>query len=212
MSHGLQRVECHHEKRVSSSALIKNSPVKPATCQAEQTKKPGNNDLLDGIEQNLRFISSAAIAIDIAYLKSQDTLKDSDDNHVGFATYALDKLQLLYKKANGDDKSKFHGLYQGAFVVQMFGTHFTAINGARKVHGLEKPGEHLNPAGGSSTVVHCINSEKLLRREVPNCHHFCQGIFQEELLFNQDECAWLVDISESESGSKDHDDSDVEVE
>ncbi|KAG1860199.1 hypothetical protein DFJ58DRAFT_840080 [Suillus subalutaceus] len=199
------------KKRVSSLALAKDSPGKPPACQAECTKKPGNNDLPDGVEQRLwrcvfistymqyvatlanpwevppklacqklqviwdtifpnipytvtehkhhtvqhvadsyrSFIGSAAIAIAIAYLESQDTLKHSDDNCVKFTTYALDKLRFLYKKANGDDKSKFHGLYQGAFVVQMFGAHFTAIDSTHKIHGLlDKLGETLNPAGG----------------------------------------------------------------
>ncbi|KAG1732106.1 hypothetical protein EDB19DRAFT_1831434 [Suillus lakei] len=65
--------------------------------------------------------------------RHQDTLKDLDNNHIKSTTYALDKLWFLYKKAIGDDKSKFHSLYQGAFVVQIFGAHFTAINSARKV-------------------------------------------------------------------------------
>ncbi|KAG1856829.1 hypothetical protein C8R48DRAFT_674801 [Suillus tomentosus] len=202
-----------HSNISRKRALIKDSPGKPPARQAERTKKPGNNDLPDGVEQKLwrrvfvstymqyiatlanpwevppklacqklqviwdaifpnisytvtststvylitvqrvadsyrSFIGSAAIAIIIAYLESQETLKHSDDNRVEFATYALDKLHFLYKKANGDDKSKFRGLYQGAFVVQMFGAHFTAINGTRKIHGLEKPGDNLNPVGG----------------------------------------------------------------
>ncbi|KAG2110497.1 hypothetical protein DEU56DRAFT_920176 [Suillus clintonianus] len=214
------------KKRVSSSALVKDSPGKPPARQAERTKKPGNNDLPDGVEQKLwrrvfvstymqyvatlanpwevppklacqklqviwdaifpnisctvtststvylitvqrvadsyrSFIGSAAIAIVIAYLESQDTLKHSDDNRVEFATYALDKLRFLYKKANGDDKSKFRGLYQGAFVVQTFGAHFTAINGARKIHGLlDKPEEDLNPAGG--LALSCAAVERAL--------------------------------------------------
>ncbi|KAG1731104.1 uncharacterized protein EDB91DRAFT_1252355 [Suillus paluster] len=43
---------------------------------------------------------------------------------------------------------KFHNLYQGAFMVQTFCANFTAINGAHKVHELDKPGDSLNPAGG----------------------------------------------------------------
>ncbi|KAG0705983.1 hypothetical protein DFH29DRAFT_1028190 [Suillus ampliporus] len=214
------------KKQVSSSALVKDSPGKPPAHQAEHTKKPGNNDLPDGVEPRLwccvfvstymqyvatlanpwevppklacqklqviwdtifpnisctvtststvylitvqhvadscrSFIGSAAIAIVITYLKSQDTLKHSDDNCVEFTTYALDKLRFLYKKANGDDKSKFCGLYQGAFMVQMFGTHFTAINGTRKIHGLlDKPGENLNPAGG--LALSCAVVERAL--------------------------------------------------
>ena len=45
-----------------------------------------------------------AVAIIIAFFESQDELKDSNENHIEFATYALDKLRLLYRKADGDDK------------------------------------------------------------------------------------------------------------
>ncbi|KAG1723303.1 uncharacterized protein EDB91DRAFT_1087848 [Suillus paluster] len=41
------------KKRVSSSALIKDSPGKPPAHQAKHTKKPGNNDLPDGVEHRL---------------------------------------------------------------------------------------------------------------------------------------------------------------
>ncbi|KAG2123979.1 uncharacterized protein EDB93DRAFT_1258973 [Suillus bovinus] len=206
------------KKQVSSLALVKDLPGKPPARQAKCMKKPGNNDLPDGVEQNLwchvfvstymqyvatlanpwevpsklacqkfqviwdtiflnisctvtststvylitvqrvadsyrSFISSAAIAIVITYLESQDTLKHSNDNLVEFTTYALDKLHFLYKKANGDDKSKFCGLYQGVFMVQMFG--------ACKIHGLlDKPGEDLNPAGG--LALSCAAVERAL--------------------------------------------------
>jgi hypothetical protein len=43
---------------------------------------------------------------------------------------------------------KFRGLYQGAFVVQTFGAHFTATRGAQKIPGVDKPGVLANPAGG----------------------------------------------------------------
>ncbi|KAG1871595.1 hypothetical protein F4604DRAFT_1681411 [Suillus subluteus] len=84
------------------------------------------------------MIGLAAIAIVIAYLESQDSLRDSDDNHAEFVEYALSNLRFLYKKANGDDKSKFRGLYQGAFVVQTFSAHFTATRGAQKIPGVER--------------------------------------------------------------------------
>ncbi|KAG2048438.1 hypothetical protein BDR06DRAFT_1072554 [Suillus hirtellus] len=170
---------------------------------------------------------SAAIAIIIAYLESQETLKHSDDNHVEFATYALDKLHFLYKKANSDDKSKFRGLYQGAFMVQMFGTHFTAINGARKIHGLEKLGDNLNPVGGlalscAATLNHStgkVSNHQMGFNDVTwgssTCSYefskksHCSGnnravndaVDDEDL----DERAQLVDILESESGSEDSD-------
>jgi len=34
---------------------------------------------------------------------------------------------------------KFRGLYQGAFVLQTFAAHFTAIDGARKILGIDDP-------------------------------------------------------------------------
>ncbi|KAG2110398.1 uncharacterized protein F5147DRAFT_652007 [Suillus discolor] len=203
------------------------------------------------------FIGSAAIAIIIAYLESQETLKHSDDNRVEFATYTLDKLRFLYKKANSDNKSKFRRLYQGAFVVQTFGAHFTAINGARKIHGLEKPGENLNPVGG--LALSCAAVERALTliatrtitiemvltakgKSIPlpkTLNHSTGKVSNRQTGFNDvtwgsstrsyefskkshrsgndravddavddedlDECAQLMDISESESGSEDSD-------
>ncbi|KAG1812060.1 uncharacterized protein BJ212DRAFT_1301602 [Suillus subaureus] len=102
-------------------------------------------------------ISLAAIAIVIAYLESQDLLRDSDDNCAEFVEYALSSLQFLYK-ANGDDKSKFQGLYQGAFVVQTFSVHFTATCGAQKIPGVDKPGVLANPAGG--LALSCATAAK----------------------------------------------------
>jgi hypothetical protein len=46
----------------------------------------------------------AGIAILTAYFESQDELKDSNENRIEFAKYALDKLRFLYHKADGDDK------------------------------------------------------------------------------------------------------------
>ncbi|KAG2139788.1 hypothetical protein DEU56DRAFT_912055 [Suillus clintonianus] len=93
-------------------------------------------------------IGSAAIVIVIAYLKSQDSLRDSNDNRAEFAEYALSNLWFLYKKANGNDKSKLWGLYQGVFIVQTFGAHFTTTRGTRKIPGVDKPGVLANPAEG----------------------------------------------------------------
>ncbi|KAG2335812.1 hypothetical protein BDR05DRAFT_953807 [Suillus weaverae] len=213
------------KKRVMSSALVKDSPVKPIACQTERAKKPSNDDLPEGINPKIWrrvFIStyiqyvatlanpwevptklacekmqviwdvifphightvtslssvyyiavqrvadsyrsnigSAAIAIVIVYFESQDSLRDSDDNRAEFAVFALSNLQFLYKKANGDDKSKFRGLYQGAFVVQTFGAHFTTTCGAQKIPGVDKPGVLANPAGG--LALSCAAVERAL--------------------------------------------------
>ncbi|KAG1844763.1 hypothetical protein C8R48DRAFT_678368 [Suillus tomentosus] len=213
------------KKRVTSSALVKDSPVKPIARQTERAKKPSNDDLPEGIDPKIWrrvFIStyiqyvatlanpwevpaklacekmqviwdaifphightvtslssvyyiavqrvadsyrsnigSAAIAIVIAYFESQDSLRDSDDNCAEFAVFALSNLRFLYKKANGDDKSKFRGLYQGAFVVQTFGAHFTATRGAQKIPGVDKPGVLANPAGG--LALSCAAVERAL--------------------------------------------------
>ncbi|KAG1908782.1 uncharacterized protein F5891DRAFT_937477, partial [Suillus fuscotomentosus] len=75
-------------------------------------------------------------------------------------TYALSNLRFLYKKANSDDKSKFQGLYQGAFVVQTFGAHFTATCGAQKIPGVDKPSVLANPAGG--LALSCAAVERAL--------------------------------------------------
>jgi hypothetical protein len=47
---------------------------------------------------------SSGIAITVAYCKSQEDLKDSDENRVEFAKYALDKLRFCYQRADGDHK------------------------------------------------------------------------------------------------------------
>ena len=48
-------------------------------------------------------IGLAGNAILMAYFESQDELKDSNENRIEFAKYALDKHQFLYHKADGDD-------------------------------------------------------------------------------------------------------------
>ncbi|KAG2337302.1 hypothetical protein BDR05DRAFT_895479, partial [Suillus weaverae] len=116
-----------------------------------------NTQVADSYHSN---IGSTAVAIVIAYFESQDSLRDSDDNRAEFAVFALSNLRFLYKKANGDDKSKFRGLYQGTFVVQTFGAHFTMTRGAQKIPGVDKPGVLANPAGG--LALSCAAVERAL--------------------------------------------------
>ncbi|KAG2114136.1 hypothetical protein DEU56DRAFT_761879 [Suillus clintonianus] len=275
------------KKRVSSSL-----------SQAECTKKPGNNDLPDGVEQKLwrrvfvstymqyvatlanpwevppklacqklqviwdaifpnisctvtststmylitvqrvadsyrSFIGSAAIAIVIAYLESQDTLKHSDDNRVEFATYTLDKLRFLYKKANGDDKYVERAL---TLITTRTITIEMVLAAKGKSIPLPKTLNHStgkvsnrqtgfnDVTWGSSTRSYVKSIVKSLREEKfqaiitsakefsKKSHHSGNDRAVDDAVDDEDfdERAQLVDISESESGSEDSDGSDVE--
>ncbi|KAG1793244.1 uncharacterized protein HD556DRAFT_1238063, partial [Suillus plorans] len=157
--------------------------------QTERAKKPSNDDLPEGINPKIwrrvfistyiQYVATLAnpweVPTKLACEKMQviwDAIfphighrvtslsQDSDNNRAEFAEYALSNLRFLYKKANGDDKSKFRGLYQGAFVVQTFGAHFTVTCGAQKIPGVDKPGVRANPAGG--LALSCAAVERAL--------------------------------------------------
>ena len=51
---------------------------------------------------------------------------------------------------------QFQGLYQGAFIIQTFGAHFSAIHGARKVPGVDGPGLAANPRGGLALSIAAV--------------------------------------------------------
>ncbi|KAG1824696.1 uncharacterized protein BJ212DRAFT_1475989 [Suillus subaureus] len=165
-------------------------------------------------------IGLAAITIVIVYLESQDSLRDSDNNHAEFTEYALSNLQFLYKKVNGDDKSKFWGLYQGAFVVQTFSAHFTMTHGAQKIPGVDKPGVLANPAGGlalscAMAIMKNLHEDKFkvivasamefLKKKSPG-DDVNDAAVEDDL--DLDECAQLVDISNAESEGDDSSDMD----
>ena len=48
------------------------------------------------------MIGSASVTIVLAYLESEDDLRDSDDARVEFAKYALDHLRFMFKKTKGE--------------------------------------------------------------------------------------------------------------
>ena len=54
---------------------------------------------------------------------------------------------------------KFRGLYQGAFVLQTFAAHFTAIDGAHKILGIDDPeaglAKPIGALGLAAAAVHC---------------------------------------------------------
>ncbi|KAG1721176.1 uncharacterized protein EDB91DRAFT_1064536, partial [Suillus paluster] len=156
--------------------------------QTERAKKPSNDDLPEGIDQKIwrrvfistyiQYVATLAnpweVPTKLACEKMQviwDAVFPNITHTVSslssvyyivteFAEYALSNLRFLYKKVNGDDKSKFWGLYQGAFIVQTFGAHFTATRGARKIPGVDKPGVLANPAGG--LALSCAAVERAL--------------------------------------------------
>ncbi|KAH9985078.1 hypothetical protein BJV74DRAFT_931492, partial [Russula compacta] len=45
----------------------------------------------------------------------------------------------LYLHADGDDKSKFTGLFHGHFIIETFATHFTAIDSSKMLKGDQEP-------------------------------------------------------------------------
>jgi len=49
-------------------------------------------------------MGSTGIAVLLAFMDSQDELRDSDENHVIFAKYYLENLRFLYKDADNGDK------------------------------------------------------------------------------------------------------------
>jgi hypothetical protein len=118
-------------------------------------------------------IGSTALSVLIAFFESHENLKDSDDNRAEFAEYALDKLRFCYKKANGDDEEvgvfvfvlcscqryllqDFRGLYQGSFIVQTFGEHFSAIDGSQKVFGVHDP--KARPCGALALSIAAVGN------------------------------------------------------
>ncbi|KAG2116988.1 uncharacterized protein F5147DRAFT_567354, partial [Suillus discolor] len=162
----------------------KDSPIKPIACQTERAKKPSNDDLPEGINPKIwcrvfistyiQYVATLAnpweVPAKLACEKMQ-VIWDAIFSHIShtvtslssvyyIVTFTLSNLRFLYKKANGDDKSKFRGLYQGAFVVQTFGAHFTATRGAQKIPGVDKPGVLANPAGG--LALSCAAVERAL--------------------------------------------------
>jgi hypothetical protein len=49
-------------------------------------------------------IGYAGITIPLAFFNDQPTLHDSDEEHIGFATYYLENLRFLYRDLERDDK------------------------------------------------------------------------------------------------------------
>ncbi|OJA15089.1 hypothetical protein AZE42_13664, partial [Rhizopogon vesiculosus] len=43
---------------------------------------------------------------------------------------------FIYRKADGNDRKKFRGLFRGPLVVQVFAAHFNMIHGSKWIHGL----------------------------------------------------------------------------
>jgi hypothetical protein len=50
----------------------------------------------------------------------------------------------------------FRGLYQGTFIVQTFGEHFSAIDGAQKIPGVYDPNAKPRGALALSIAAVCV--------------------------------------------------------
>jgi len=58
---------------------------------------------------------------------------------------------------------EFQGLYQGGLIIQTFGAHFSAIQGAREILGVHGPDlEVANPRGGLTLSIVSVRSSFIL--------------------------------------------------
>ena len=96
-------------------------------------------------------IGSSGIAVILAFCDSQEELENSDEERVKFANFWLEGLRFLYRDTNDEDKKvrhtdhpcsivhvsnnfqKWQGLFHGPFILRVFTTHLSAINGFMQV-------------------------------------------------------------------------------
>jgi hypothetical protein len=100
-------------------------------------------------------IGSAGITVLLAFCDTQDSLQDSDEEHVEFAKYYLEDLRFSYQVSKHDDKKvcdpecslficliityyfqKWKGLFCSPFVLQTFAAHLTAIEASMRIPDL----------------------------------------------------------------------------
>ncbi|KAG2112307.1 uncharacterized protein F5147DRAFT_572537, partial [Suillus discolor] len=151
--------------------------------QTEQAKKPSNDDLPEGIDPKIwhrvfistyiQYVATLAnpweVPAKLACEKMQ-VIWDAIFPHIGHTVTSLSSVYYIAVQRVADSYRsnigsaaiaiKFRGLYQGAFVVQTFGAHFTATRGAQKIPGVDKPGVLANPAGG--LALSCAAVERAL--------------------------------------------------
>jgi len=103
-------------------------------------------------------IGSAAVTTVLGFCDSEDELVDSDENRVEFAKYHLENLRFLYRKADGDDNKKWKGTFRGAFVLQTFAVHLSAIDGSACVPNLhDEPSPNaVGALGVAAASVECV--------------------------------------------------------
>lgn len=87
------------------------------------------------------LIGACSLVDIIAYCKSQRM--DTDEAHQEYAVHQLEHLHYLYNAANTGNKKELRGLYQGQFVLQALGAHFTAMDGAQIIQGVDDPDPKL---------------------------------------------------------------------
>ncbi|KIM86487.1 hypothetical protein PILCRDRAFT_4965 [Piloderma croceum F 1598] len=98
-------------------------------------------------------VGSTGIAVPLAYCNSHPDLKDSDDNRQEFAAHYLKHLCFLYKRSDGNDPKKYKGAFCGPFVLQTFAASLTALQGARKIDGLDDPDESVARSYGGLALA-----------------------------------------------------------
>jgi hypothetical protein len=88
------------------------------------------------------------------FCDTQESLQNSDEEHIEFAKYYLEDLCFLYQVSKHDNKNvsnpkhslficliintsqKWKGLFHSPFVLQTFAAHLTAIKGSMRVPNL----------------------------------------------------------------------------
>ncbi|KAG2116937.1 hypothetical protein DEU56DRAFT_748183, partial [Suillus clintonianus] len=140
-------------------------------------KKPSNEDLPEGINPKIwrrvfistyiQYVATLANPWEVPTKLACEKMQVIWDAVFPDITHTVSSLSSVYYIVSalnfingGTNLDKFRRLYQGAFIVQTFGAHFTATRGARKIPGVDKPGVPANPAGG--LTLSCAAVERAL--------------------------------------------------
>ncbi|KAH9980522.1 hypothetical protein BJV74DRAFT_953109 [Russula compacta] len=88
----------------------------------------------------LAVINNFFVSLDVK-TKTEEGIAEkwTNDERARLAKHLLTDLRFLYLHADGDDKSKFTGLFRGHFIIETFATHFTAIDSSKMLKGDQEP-------------------------------------------------------------------------
>ncbi|KAF8799192.1 hypothetical protein BYT27DRAFT_7318611, partial [Phlegmacium glaucopus] len=93
-------------------------------------------------------IGSTGIAVVLAFLNSQEDLRDSDEERQEFTMHYLKDLRFLYTNSDHNDRKKWRGLFCSPFILQTFAAHLAATESSMRVPGLHGPGKPTPAAIG----------------------------------------------------------------